>query len=443
MSQVNEIEKMILGACMSEPDNCIGVFEKIKPEHFSNRKHEIIYTSIVKLLKDSKAVDFATVIQQTKAAGQLEQIEGGAAYIAKLVNDAPGSHQVETHCLFLIEDFMKRQLWVIGQNLIGRAQRAGADPFELMDEVEKGFQALFTGINLKAANRIDDIRDRFLKQAEIAVTTKQQSGIPNSINALNGHTNGWQKSDLIILAGRPGMGKTSAAVDFALYPALNGFPVAFFSLEMNEDQLMGRILSVISTINVQDIVQNKLDRYKLDALKRDGAVLDGVPLYIEDQAPMTMFQIRNKAKRLKKEKGIEMIIVDYLQLISAGNVKGKSREQEISEISRSLKLLAKELNVPVIALSQLSREVEKRPDKKPQLSDLRDSGSIEQDADMVIFCMRPGYYESIMEYHLGSETITEGLQELFVFIIAKFRNGSCGEIRAKWIGENTAIKNYY
>jgi replicative DNA helicase len=265
------------------------------------------------------------------------------------------------------------------------------------------------------------------------------SGIPISIHNLQKQTNGWKNGNLIILAARPAMGKTAVALDYAYYPAKNNIPIAFFSLEMTGKELAGRLMSKESGINSQKINNNLIDTYELTKLRSDCLTFKDLPLYIDDTPALSITRLRSKALRMKREFNIKMIIIDYLQLMDGSDSKD-SREQEISKISRGLKKLAKELDLPIIALSQLSRQVELRPSKKPQLSDLRDSGAIEQDADMVIFLLRPEYYE-MKSYLYGNEEIDT--QGLMVHIVAKFRGGITGEIKNKWIAETTSIDNFY
>ena len=258
---------------------------------------------------------------------------------------------------------------------------------------------------------------------------------------LDNLTNGWQKSDLIIIAGRPAMGKTSISVIFAMNPAIyHNIPVAFFSLEMSSEQVVSRMQSILSEYNVSRLVKKQLKGYELPDFESRTKQLEKAPIYIDDTPSLSIFELKSKARQLVREKGVKMLVVDYLQLMQSNGGRNQSREQEIGEISRGLKAIAKELNVPVIALSQLSRGVETRGgEKKPQLSDLRESGQIEQDADMVMFCYRPEYYE-MNDYEIGGQVYdTRGL---FLLLVAKHRNGSLGDVPLKFIHENTNIVNH-
>jgi replicative DNA helicase len=270
--------------------------------------------------------------------------------------------------------------------------------------------------------------------------TGNKSGVPTGFYKIDRLTNGWQNSDLIILAGRPGMGKTASAVSMIVYPAVHlKIPVAIFSCEMSQEQLVGRLQSSVSGVNVSNVVKKQLSLVDIEQIEATCAALKEAPIFIDDTANISVIELRAKARRLVKEHGVKLIVVDYLQLMRSG-IKTNNREQEIAEISKGLKAIAKELNIPVIALSQLSRSVETRgAEKKPQLSDLRESGQIEQDADLVLFCWRPEYY-GIHEYELdGVEFDTSGL---FLLIVSKHRNGGLGEIPLSFIKSQAKITDY-
>ncbi len=266
-----------------------------------------------------------------------------------------------------------------------------------------------------------------------------QSGVPSGLVMLDKFTSGWQKPDLIILAGRPGMGKTAIAVSMIMNPAIkNSIPVAFFSLEMSKEQLVARMQSQLSEVNVSRIVKKQLTETEIDVVVRCANQLETAPIYIDDTPSITLLELKSKARKLVKEQKIQLIVIDYLQLMRSG-LNISNREQEIAEISRGLKSLAKELSIPIIALSQLSRAVESRGDKKPMLQDLRESGQIEQDADMVLFCYRPEYYSND-SYDLDG--INFDSHGLFVLIVSKHRNGDLGEIPLKFIHEQTKVTNH-
>jgi replicative DNA helicase len=293
------------------------------------------------------------------------------------------------------------------------------------------------GLMTKKIDVVGSIHNELLRQHILFSDGKNFSGVPTNLKLVDNLTNGWQNSDLIILAGRPAMGKTSCAIVFALQPAIqHNIPVAIFSLEMSKEQLVSRMQSILSTLNVSRLVKKQLHGAEIIELEQRTKSLETAPIYIDDTASISLIELKTKCRQLVREEGVKMIVIDYLQLMRSGT-RNQPREQEIGEISRGLKSIAKELNVPVIALSQLSRQVEGRGGtKKPQLSDLRESGQIEQDADMVMFCYRPEYYE-IAEYEINDDIHqTDGL---FLLLVAKHRNGSLGDIPLKFIHENTNI----
>lgn len=438
MNDIN-IEQVILGCIIYNSKGSYKAFELLKREHFLTKEHGDLFYALMQLSNKNIEIDLITVVNEAKSLGIVEKL-GGFYGISKMSDTASamsGVSNIEKYCYLLIESFLRHRIELIGLSIGADAKNPLNDIFELLSKTEKTLGELQNGVIKKKSQSIGLLKQEVLSDIERVLHTGQASGVPTSIHRLNLQTNGWQKSDLIILAGRPAMGKTSAAIDFALSPALNGTPTAVFSLEMSSHQLASRILSVISQMNVQDIVNKRLSFEMLKELTNISQPLNDTPLYIDDSPSITLFELKTKARRLVKEKGVELIVIDYLQLMRGDNPK--NREQEISEISRGLKALAKELNVPIIALSQLSRKCEERSDKKPMLSDLRESGAIEQDADIVIFCHRPEYYQ-LNDYELGGEIISS--EGLFIFIIAKFRNGQTGEIKARWIGSNTAIVNY-
>lgn len=432
----DNLEQTVLGSLLADyhyHSHALGI---VRHFHFYETKHQHIFRAIENLNEGQVPVDVVTVTQEVKKLGLLETV-GGAYYISSLTEYRTFS-QIEQYCYFVLEAFLKTQIQILGATMQGRAKEPVSDPFEIIGDAEKSLADLISGIAAKKTETVGEIRTEVLAEMDRVLTSGKRSGILCSIDRLNKQTSGWQKGHLIIVAGRPGMGKTAAAVDFALTPAINGEPVAFFSMEMPKEEITGRIMSIQSHIPAQEIVNKTLNRDNLNYLTKNSEGLQSVPLYIDDTPALTLHQLRTRARKLKKEKGIKLIIVDYLQLMTGGK-KGANREQEISEISRGLKALAKELELPIIALSQLNRGVEDRADKKPALSDLRESGAIEQDADMVIFLLRPEYYH-LTSYQIGNEEINA--EGLMVFIIAKFRNGSPGEIRAKFIAQNTMIANY-
>lgn len=432
------IEEAIIGAALLQPESLETIMILLKPEHFYNDLNRQVFTAIHDLFKKNQKTDLLTVIDELKRKNILESI-GGVYFVSGLVKTSSSPSLIDAHCRILIQKQILRKLGSLSALLQYRSNEAAADCFEVMEWLQKELRQIEDGLQYNKTERIDSIIEKEIKEMRETLSSGIKPGIKCQIQALNNQTSGWQKGDLIILAGRPGMGKTSAALDFALYPALNGSPAAVFSLEMSKSQLSKRVLSLISSMPVQKIVTKNLNAYDVDLLEKDGKILNDIPFFIDDSASINLTELSAKARRLKREQNIELIVVDYIQLMGGVESKFGNREQEISRISRGLKLLAKELEIPIIALSQLSRAVELRTDKKPQLSDLRESGAIEQDADLVIFCFRPEYY-GFDTYNIGS--IDESSFGLFIFIIAKFRQGQPGEIKARWIGELTKIDNY-
>jgi replicative DNA helicase len=433
--QAIDIEAAILGAVMLEKDALIQVIDILRPESFYHPKHQLIYKAVVQLFDRSEPIDILTVANQLRMNGELE-MAGGAFYITELTSTINSAANLEAHTRIIQEQAIKRELISIASQIEKDAFEETTDVFELLDKTE---QLLFKVSEGNVKKNFADMRS-ILRAALLELESKRGvegtlTGVPSGFTQLDRLTSGWQKSDLIILAARPAMGKTAfvisamrnAAVDF-------NKPVAIFSLEMSSVQLVNRLISAEAELESEKIKKGNLEEYEWQQLHHKIRKLDNAPIYIDDTPALTIRELRTKCRRLKQKHGLEMIIIDYLQLMSGdGGAKGGgNREQEISQISRSLKTLAKELSVPVIALSQLSRAVETRGgDKKPQLSDLRESGAIEQDADMVIFLYRPEYYK-IEQDEMGNNL--KGLGEI---IIAKHRNGSLDSVFLKFIGKYT------
>ena len=431
----DNLEQGVIGAILNDPKLIDNISQLLKTEHFEDYKCGVVFKAVKLLQAKNEPIDLITVINEVRASNQLESI-GGAYFVTSLISSPCPYASIEKHSLIIIERSILRELEVLGKKLEVRTKDVATDSFEVINWLQTELKQIESGLKLNGTERIGTIIDTLLSDIRVSIQTGQKSGLKSKINSLDAQTSGWQNSDLIILAGRPAMGKTSAALQFALNPALDGIPTAFFSLEMSKYQLANRILSLISFMPVQRIVTKKLDLNDCDLLERDGKLLKDINLFIDDTATLSIADLSMKAKKLKREHDIKLIVLDYLQLMKGS---GKNRENEISEISRGLKILAKELNIPIIALSQLSRSVEARADKKPILSDLRESGAIEQDADMVIFTYRPSYY-GFTEYEIGGQIVPT--EDLMMFIIAKFRQGQTGEVKAKWIAEQTKVTNF-
>ena len=433
--QALELEAAVLGALMLEKDALTTVIDILKEQSFYKDGHQRIFKAILNLFDKSEPIDILTVTQELREMGELEAA-GGAHYVANLTFKVNSAANVEYHARIITENAIKRELINIASTIQRDAFEDTTDVFNLLDSTE---QALFEVSESNIRKNFDDMRSLMGKAIKELEEKKNQkdglTGVPSGFTALDRVTSGWQPSDLVIIAARPGMGKTAFVVS-AMRNAAVEFkkPVAIFSLEMSSLQLVNRLISAEAELDSEKIKKGNLADYEWAQLNHKISALSSAPIYIDDTPGLSIRELRTKCRRLKAHHDISMIIIDYLQLMT-GNTDGKgmgNREQEIASISRALKGIAKELNVPVLALSQLSRSVETRGgDKKPQLSDLRESGSIEQDADMVVFLYRPEYYK-ITEDEMGNPT--QGTGEV---IIAKHRNGSLETVQLKFIGKFT------
>jgi replicative DNA helicase len=429
--QVLDLEEAVLGALMLEKNALNAVVEFLKPEHFYDDRHKEIYTAIIDLFKASEPVDMRTVVNQLRKTGKIE-LTGGAYYIAELTSKVSSTANIEYHARVIMEMAIKRTLIEVASQIQHNAYEDTTDVFELLDKTE---QSIFEISDSNLRKNYDNMRNLMARAIQELQVLKEHkdglTGVPSGFTELDRMTSGWQKSDLVIIAARPGMGKTAfvvsalrnAAVDFKI-------PVAIFSLEMASIQLVNRMISAEAELESEKIKKGNLAEHEWAQLVHKTSRLSSAPIFIDDTPALSILELRAKCRRLKAEHGIQIIVIDYLQLMRGD--QGGNREQEIASISRSLKGIAKELSVPVLALSQLSRGVETRGgDKKPQLSDLRESGSIEQDADIVMFLYRPEYYK-ITQDEDGMPT--QGTGEV---IIAKHRNGSTGSVKLKFIGKYT------
>ncbi len=428
--QAKELEEAVLGAIMLEKSAFDTVTEIVKPECFYVEANQLIFKAMQGLQQKSMPIDILTVVEELKTREQLDLV-GGPYYVTKLTNSVVSTANIDAHARIVLQKFIQRELIRISGEIIGDAYEDSTDVFDLLDESEtkmfnitnnylkKNFEDI-GNVLAKTINRIDELRTK----------TEDISGVPSGFPTMDRVTYGWQPTDLIILAARPSVGKTAFALNLARNAALHPtkpVPVGFFSLEMSASQLVQRILSAESEIKMEKISRGKLENHEYEQLLSKGIKkLEIAPIFIDDTAALNIFEFRAKARRLVNKHNVGVIIIDYLQLMSGTGDRGSNREQEISNISRNLKALAKELNVPIIALSQLSRAVETRKESKmPQLSDLRESGAIEQDADMVMFIYRPEYYEVMNNEHGES---THGETHIR---IAKHRNGSLETIKLR------------
>ncbi|AVM49141.1 replicative DNA helicase [Capnocytophaga sp. oral taxon 878] len=429
------LEEAILGAMLIDKKGVDDVIDILNAEVFYKKQNQLIYEAIFQLFNQSEAIDLLTVAEQLRRNGNLEAV-GGELYLINLTQRVSSSANVEFHARIILQKFIKRKLIEISSGIIEDAYDDTQDVFDSLDAAEQKLYEVTQGNLKRTAESAGDLVVKALKNIQdLSNKTDGFSGVPSGFTKLDHLTSGWQASDLIIVAARPGMGKTALTLSMARNIAVGqNIPVAFFSLEMSAVQLITRLISSETGLTSEKLRTGKLEEAEWYVLNTRVKDLEKAPLYIDDTPSISIFDLRAKARRLSQQKQIKLIIIDYLQLMSAGGSKGVgNREQEISTISRNLKALAKELNIPVIALSQLSRNVESRPgqQKRPQLSDLRESGAIEQDADIVSFIYRPEYYK-IMEWDDESQTPTAGQAE---FIVAKHRNGGLDNIRLKFEGQ--------
>jgi replicative DNA helicase len=431
--QAKELEEAVLGAIMLEKSAFDTVVEILKPECFYTEANQRIFRAMQSLAQKSLPIDLLTVVEELKTKEELDLV-GGAYYVSKLTNSVVSSANIDAHSRIILQKFIQRELIRISGEIIGDAYENSTDVFDLLDDAES---KLFEITNNHLRKNFDDINTVLVKTIQRIEDMRSRdediSGVTSGFPTLDKITYGWQPTDLIILAARPSVGKTAFALNLARSAALHPTKptaVAFFSLEMSAGQLVQRILSAESEIWLEKISRGKLEDHEMKQLYKKGIErLSNAPIFIDDTAALNIFELRAKCRRLKNKHNVGLILIDYLQLMSgAGDGKGNgNREQEISRISRDLKGLAKELQVPIIALSQLSRAVESRKEgnKMPQLSDLRESGAIEQDADMVMFLYRPEYYD-INQNEMGESNKGETHVK-----IAKHRNGSLETIKLK------------
>ncbi len=426
--QAVDLEEAVLGAIMLEKDALTNVIDILQPESFYKEEHHRIFDAIRRLFSKSQPVDILTVTNELKQSGELDLV-GGPYYITQLTNRVASAAHVEYHARIIVQKFIQRELIRMSTEVIRNAYEDTSDVFDLLDTAEKNLYAIVQGNIRKDYDKMSSLIGQAIKQIEIARANDTGiSGVQSGFTALDRVTAGWQKSDLIIMAARPGMGKTAFVLTVARNAAVDfKRPVAVFSLEMSSLQLVNRLIASETELSSDKLRKGQLEEHEFQQLNAKIGRLSEAPLFIDDTPALSIFELRAKARRLKENHGVELIIIDYLQLMTAGGDNRGNREQEISTISRSLKSLAKELNVPVIALSQLSRAVETRGgDKRPQLSDLRESGAIEQDADMVTFIYRPNYYG--MD---GSDP--DMPPDVAEIIIAKHRNGPLENVPLRFI----------
>lgn len=424
-----EAEQSVLGSILIDGDALARVIEILKPEDFYEPAHRLIYDAVLELFDRGKAVDLITLSEALRKKGKLEEI-GGIEYLTELIHSVPTAVNADYYAQIVREKAILRGLIRAGTEIARLGYEEDRSPEELVDEAERllfeimrrGEGTGFKHIGVVVSPLIDEIERRYTEGREI-------TGVPSGFKELDKLTSGFQPSSLNIIAARPSMGKTAFAINIALFAACKErIPVAIFSLEMSKEQLAQRMLSSESRIDAQRIRTGFLSDREWRRLAEVAARLSEAPIYIDDTPNISVAEIRARSRRLKAEANLGLIIVDYLQLVQLRK-KVESRQQEVTEISRSLKALAREIDVPIVALSQLSRAVEQRQDKRPQLSDLRDSGAIEQDADLVAFIYREEVYRSDAD---------PGIAEI---IIGKHRNGPVGVVKLRFFKEYTRFEN--
>ncbi len=437
--QAIDLEEAVLGAMMLEKDAVSAVIDILSPDVFYKEANKKIMEAIKNLFAKSEPIDILTVTNELKSTGFLEMV-GGPYYITMLTSRIASTANVEYHARIILQKHIQRELIRISSVIIKDAFEDTTDVFDLLDRAES---SLFSVSESNLRRSFEDMPS-LVKQAIQDIESARDAdehlrGVPSGYVDIDRITSGWQRSDLIILAARPSMGKTAFALNMARNIAVDfDKPIAFFSLEMSAVQLVTRLISSETELKSDKLKRGDLAGYEWQQLTDKVSNLVNAKIFIDDTPALTIFELRAKCRRLKQQHDIQMIFIDYLQLMSGGGDNKGNREQEISTISRSLKALAKELNVPVLALSQLSRAVETRPGqaKRPILSDLRESGAIEQDADIVMFIYRAEYYK-IDEFEDG--TPTAGVSEI---IIAKHRNGAVGDVKLNFIADFARFEDY-
>ena len=428
--QALDLEESVLGALMLEKDALTNVIDILKPENFYKDANKEIYQSIIDLFNDSEPIDLLTVTSQLKKNGKLEYV-GGSFYVTQLTTRVNSASNIEYHARIILEQSIKRQLIEVSGEVQKEAYEDTTDVFDLLDNTEQSLFDISESHIRKNYSQVKGLMKEAIDELQAKKTRKDGiTGVPSGFIDLDNITSGWQPSDLVIIAGRPSMGKTAFVLSMMRNASIDHeMPIALFSLEMSSLQIVNRLISSEAELDSDKIKKGNLKDYEWQQLLHKTDQLNNAKIFIDDTPALSILELRAKSRRLKSQHDIQCIIVDYLQLMSGEYGKSSgNREQEIASISRSLKAIAKELNVPVLALSQLSRAVETRGgDKRPVLSDLRESGSIEQDADMVLFIYRADRYD-ITEDEDGN--LTAGVAEV---LLRKNRNGPTGKVKLKFI----------
>ena len=426
-----EAEQAIIGSMLTDKDAVIAAIEILREQDFYREDNRIIYSAILNLYNRSEPIDIITLKAELKSMGKLEAV-GGLEYIVQLPDRVPTTSNVEQYIKIVEEKSMLRALIKTADELITLGYDPTQEVEQVIDTAEKKIFEVMQKKNQKGYSSMKDILiDTFTQLEQLYNQKEMITGVPTGFADLDYRTSGLHNSDLILVAARPAMGKSAFALNIATHAAVRGkVPVAIFSLEMSKEQMANRILCSEAMVDSAKVRTGKIDDEEWGKLAAASGELSEAGIYIDDTPGISVMEIRAKCRKMKLEKNIGLVVIDYLQLVQGSNRKGGSREQEIAEISRSLKILAKEINVPVIALSQLSRAPEQRVDHRPMLSDLRESGAIEQDADIVMFLYRDDYYNPDSE----KKNIAE-------VIMAKHRAGSTGTVELLWLGNYTKFVN--
>ncbi|GAB7256311.1 replicative DNA helicase [uncultured Polaribacter sp.] len=429
--QAVELEEAVLGAMMIDKKGIDDVIDILSAEAFYDQKHQEVYAAIYELFQNSEPIDLLTVSNLLRKNSKLDFV-GGDLYLIRLTQKVASSAHIEFHARIILQKYIQRKLISISSEIIENAYDEGTDVFDLLDDAEGKLFEVTQGNLKKSSEDAGSLVKQALKKIQEIGNQEGMSGLATGFTKLDALTSGWQPSDLVIIAARPGMGKTAFVISMAKNMAIDfNHGVAIFSLEMSSVQLITRMISSETGLTSEKLRKGNLEPHEWEQLNVKVKRLSDAPIFIDDTPSLSIFDLRAKARRLVSQHNVRILVIDYLQLMTAGGKAGGNREQEISMISRNLKALAKELSVPVIALSQLSRAVETRGgSKRPLLSDLRESGAIEQDADIVSFIFRPEYY-GMTEWDDDDHSPCEGQGE---FIVAKHRNGGLDNIRLKFTG---------
>lgn len=436
-----EIERVVLGAFLIDFNTIdLSVLNQVNEGLYYKNENKLVYRAINALIGQSKSIDVLTVTQELRNCG-ITELEGSPAayYVSTLTNRLASIGNIAFHVAILKQMFLLRELKKLSLSIENQVNESGADCFEVISYIEKTI-ATITKFETSTVKHISQIHKEMVAEQKEVLLGNKKTGILSGLTMLDAETGGWQNGNLIILAARPGMGKSAVALQFALNCSVNhNIPSAIISLEMSSYEVGGRIFATQTHLSNTKIIQKKLNAGEALYVENNCDTVNQSPIYIDDSATLNLTVLKNKMKSLFKENGVRLFIVDYLQLLSGDN---SNREREVSEISRALKLMAKEFNCPIITLSQLNRSVETRGgDKRPILSDLRDSGSIEQDADIVLFLWRPAVYNLYENgYQYGNMTLEQ--RDLLMIDIAKGRGIRICEVPAKFYGEQMIVKDY-